>query len=351
MNRAPQIIRELIEQTEEKVLSPGAQLSSKTRGRLRPEPPCSVRPAFQHDRDRILHCKAFRRLQYKTQVLLLPRGDHYRTRLTHTLEVTQIARTIARALRLNEDLTEAIALGHDLGHTPFGHAGEETLNKLKKGGFSHYKQSLRVVDELERNGEGLNLTFEVRDGILKHSKGKGSIISKNPDFQAVTLEGRVVRIADIIAYLNHDLDDALRAGVLKESQIPKLCVKMLGSRYSERIHTMVTDVIRETEKNDNVNISISEPIYEAMNKLRDFLFKNVYEVEMVRAEFRKCSRILEALYFYYLEHPDIFEKDSGGIRKQDPFEVRVCDFIAGMTDRYAFFRYEQIFMPKPWDVF
>lgn len=351
MSKGIHTIRELIEEREKQILSPKAQLSSKSRGRLKEEPPCPVRPAYQHDRDRILHSKAFRRLQYKTQVLLLPKGDHYRTRLTHTLEVTQIARTIARALRLNEDLTEAIALGHDLGHTPFGHAGEETLNKLVKGGFSHYKQSLRVVDELERNGEGLNLTYEVRDGILKHSKGKGPIISKNPEFQAETLEGRVVRIADIIAYLNHDLDDALRAGVLKEEKIPKECVKILGSRYSERIHTMVTDVIFETSKHDDLNIYISDRVYEAMNKLRDFLFKNVYEVETVRAEFRKCSKILEALFEYYMEHPDVFEKDSGGARRDDPYEQRVCDFIAGMTDRYAFYRYEQIFMPKPWDVF
>ncbi len=350
MKNSPASIRELIEKTEEQVLSPKAQLSSRTRGRLKEESACPVRPAFQHDRDRILHSKAFRRLQYKTQVLLLPKGDHYRTRLTHTLEVTQIARTIARALRLNEDLTEAIALGHDLGHTPFGHAGEETLNRLMKGGFSHYKQSLRVVDVLERNGEGLNLTIEVRDGILKHSKGKGPIISNNPKFQAMTLEGRVVRIADIIAYLNHDLDDALRAGVLKEDKIPKECVKILGERYSERIHTMVTDVIKETQKHDDMNIYVSEPVYEAMDKLRDFLFKNVYEVEAVRAEFRKCSRILEALFNYYLEHPDVFERDSGW-KAEEPLEIRVCDFIAGMTDRYAFFRYEQIFMPKPWDVF
>lgn len=344
-------IREIYEKTEEKLLSPKAQLSSRSKGRLKPEEPCPVRSAFQHDRDRILHSKAFRRLQYKTQVLLLPKGDHYRTRLTHTLEVTQIARTIARALRLNEDLTEAIALGHDLGHTPFGHAGEETLNKLIKGGFSHYKQSLRVVDHLERNGEGLNLTYEVRDGILKHSKGKGPIISKNPEYQALTLEGRIVRIADIIAYLNHDLDDALRAGVITEKMIPKDCVKILGERYSQRIHTMVTDVINETKKHDDMNIYVSDTVYEAMDKLRDFLFKNVYEVEAVRSEFRKCSKILEALFEYYMEHPEIFEKDSGWSRKNDPLETRVCDFISGMTDRYAFYRYEQIFMPKPWEVF
>lgn len=343
-------IRELIEKTEEKILSPRAQLSAKTKGRLKEEPPCSVRPAFQHDRDRILHSKAFRRLQYKTQVLLLPKGDHYRTRLTHTLEVTQIARTIARALRLNEDLTEAIALGHDLGHTPFGHAGEETLNKLVKGGFSHYKQSLRVVDVLERNGEGLNLTIEVRDGILKHSKGKGSIISKNPEFQAMTLEGRIVRVADIIAYLNHDLDDAIRAGVITEKKIPKECVKILGERYSQRINTMVTAVINETLKKDDFNIYINEEIYEAMNKLRDFLFANVYENEIVRSEFRKCAKILEALFEYYMTHPEIFEKESG-LKTSDSLETRVCDFIAGMTDRYAFYRYEQIFMPKPWEIF
>jgi len=344
-------IRKKIESAEKDTLSDMAQLSSQSRGRLKAEPLCAVRPVFQHDRDRILHSNAFRRLQYKTQVLLLPKGDHYRTRLTHTLEVSQIARTIARALRLNEDLTEAIALGHDLGHTPFGHAGEETLDKLYKDGFRHYQQSLRVVDVLERDGNGLNLTMEVRDGIVKHSKGKGPIITKDPGVTAITLEGRVVRIADIIAYLNHDLDDALRSGVIKERDIPKDCVRALGNRYSKRINTMVTDAILMTAKYHDGNIHVSDQVYESMNRLREFLFKNVYEVDEMKTEFRKCSRILKSLYEYYFQNPDEFEKDSYGFRRRDALERRVCDFIAGMTDRYAFSKYEKIFMPSPWNVY
>ncbi len=344
------MIREMLEDQEARTLSPRAQLSSKTKGRDRIEEPCPIRPAFQHDRDKILHCKAFRRLKHKTQVLLLPKGDHYRTRLTHTLEVSQIARTIAKSLRLNEDLTEAIALGHDLGHTPFGHAGEAILNELSPGGFHHYVQSLRVVERLEREGRGLNLTVEVRDGIVKHSKGKGKIISDNPDKVAMTLEGRIVRLSDIIAYENHDLDDALRAGVLKERDIPRDLVKILGETYSQRINPMVTDVIRETIKKDDFNIFISDRVYEAVEALRKFLFDNVYETSVVHADFEKCAKILRDLYQYYRENPSIFEQESTYARSPEPLERRVCDFIAGMTDRYAISRWEEIFMPRPWSV-
>lgn len=343
-------IRETIEEQEAKILSPRAQLSSKTRGRQRPEDPCPIRPAFQHDRDKILHSKAFRRLKHKTQVLLLPKGDHYRTRLTHTLEVSQIARTIARALKLNEDLTEAIALGHDLGHTPFGHAGETILDDLYPGGFRHYLQSLRVVELLERDGKGLNLTVEVRDGIVKHSKGKGKIISDNPEKVAVTLEGRIVRLSDIIAYENHDLDDALRAGVLKEKDIPRDIVRVLGETYSRRINTMVTDVIQETMKRDDFNIFIGDRVYESIERLRKFLFDNVYETALVHSEFEKCAKILKDLYQHYCENPGVFEGEGNYPRPQDPIERRACDFISGMTDRYAISRWEEVFMPRPWSV-
>jgi len=340
----------MLEEQEQKTLSPRAQLSSRSRGRDNPEEPCPIRPAFQHDRDKILHSKSFRRLKYKTQVLLLPKGDHYRTRLTHTLEVSQIARTIAKSLRLNEDLTEAIALGHDLGHTPFGHAGEATLNELYPEGFKHFLQSLRVVEHLERDGQGLNLTMEVRDGIVKHSKGKEKIISDNPEKVAMTLEGRIVRIADIIAYENHDLDDALRAGVIGEKDIPGDIVKVLGERYSERINTMVTDVIWETMKKDEQNIFVSDRVYEAMEKLRRFLYENIYETNLVHSEFEKCAGILKNLYEYYCENPEVFSKESSNARHQDPLERRVCDFIAGMTDRYAISKWEEIHIPRPWSI-
>ncbi|MCL4467576.1 MAG: dNTP triphosphohydrolase, partial [Deltaproteobacteria bacterium] len=234
---------------------------------------CDVRPVFQHDRDRVLHSKSFRRLMYKTQVLLLPKGDHYRTRLTHTLEVTQIARTIAKSLMLNESLTEAIALGHDLGHTPFGHAGESVLNKLAPGGFRHYQQSLRVVELLERDGRGLNLSYEVRDGITKHSKGKGPIITTAPDVTAVTLEGRIVRLADIIAYINHDIDDAIRAGVIKDTDLPEKAVKILGTSYSKRIDAMIKGVISATQAVGYETIGITEEVLFSLNAMRDFLYE------------------------------------------------------------------------------
>ncbi len=341
-------IREELEEQEKKLLSPFATLSSMTKGRKYLEEECSIRPSFQHDRDRIIHSKSFRRLKHKTQVFLAPTGDHYRTRLTHTLEVSQIARTISKALRLNEDLTEAISLGHDLGHTPFGHAGEETLNEIVPGGFNHADQSLRVVDILERDGRGLNLTFEVREGILKHSKGKGDILSQDPSTMASTLEGQVVRIADIIAYINHDIDDAIRGGVISQNDLPKDCIQRLGETHSKRIDTMVKDVISETLHNGGAQIAISEDVLLAMWKLRDFLWDRVYENEAVHSDFHKASKVLKELYYYLVDNEDYFLSLIGKDSLYDSLERCVCDFIAGMTDRYAFSLYEKIFLPLPW---
>ncbi len=341
-------IRQQTEEFELKFLHPKAAKSAHSKGRLRPEKEGIIRTCFQRDRDRIIHSKAFRRLKHKTQVFLAPRGDHYRTRLTHVLEVAQIARTIARALRLNEDLTEAIALGHDLGHTPFGHAGEEVLKKLHPGGFDHYRQSLRVVDILEKDGKGLNLTHEVRNGIITHSKGKGSIIPQDPAHRAKTLEGQIVRLSDIIAYVNHDLDDALRAGVIKKSDIPKDVIKVLGDRHSKRIDTMVKDVIFSTIKKDYEQVLMSEEILEMVYKLRDFLFERVYESEQIKKEFRKAEKVLRDLYEYYLEHPEGVPLNLPEEMKQDRHRL-VCDFIAGMTDRFALMTYERLFMPQQWE--
>uniref|UniRef100_A0A7C4AIS5 Deoxyguanosinetriphosphate triphosphohydrolase-like protein n=1 Tax=Thermodesulfovibrio aggregans TaxID=86166 RepID=A0A7C4AIS5_9BACT len=329
------------QEIEEKILHPKASLSSQTKGRLRPEAEDDIRTPFQRDRDRIIHSKAFRRLKHKTQVFFSPQGDHYRTRLTHVLEVSQIGRTIARALRLNEDLTEAIALGHDLGHTPFGHAGEAILRELHPGGFEHNEQSLRVVDVLEKNGKGLNLTFEVRDGILMHSKGRGKILSDEP----ATLEGQIVRIADIIAYLNHDLDDALRAGIIKEREIPKEFLKVFGNRHSKRIDRMVRDVIFSTIKGDYEKISMSSEIEEMLYNFRDFLFERVYYNEAIIKEFEKARLMLEILYNYYLENPHLIGAE--GLSEAE-LHRRICDFIAGMTDRYALYTFEKIFIPKSW---
>lgn len=343
-------IREQTEKIEKQILHPNACLSSKSRGRVIPEKDCNVRTCFQRDRDRIIHSKAFRRLKHKTQVFLAPKGDHYRTRLTHVLEVSQIARTIARALRLNEDLVDAIALGHDLGHTPFGHAGEAILREIHPGGFEHYKQSLRVVDFLERNGQGLNLTYEVRDGIVKHSKGKGSIISDSPKDRPATLEGQVVRVSDIIAYVNHDLDDAIRAGVVKKTEVPREIIKAIGDTYSKRIDTMVRDVIETSIKAGIETIAMSEEISFVVYRLRDFLFETVYESEGIIREFNKAKNILKALYEYHLEHIDEVFKDIAPEKRIDKHRM-VCDFIAGMTDSFAFMTYERLFLPEQWKVF
>lgn len=347
MTKTSMTIREQTEEIERKTFHPKACLSSQSKGRLKPEKEGDIRTCFQRDRDRIIHSKAFRRLKHKTQVFLAPKGDHYRTRLTHTLEVSQIARTIARALRLNEDLTEAIALGHDLGHTPFGHAGEDVLREIYPGGFEHYEQSLRVVDVLERNGQGLNLTHEVRDGILKHSKGKGKIFSKQGEI--MTLEGEVVRISDIIAYVNHDLDDAMRAGVLKKSDIPQEFFK-IGESHSKRINTLVRDVIYTSQANGLKEIQMSDDIKKTTHALRDFLYENIYESEVTKREFKKAKKILFDLYDYYLKHTDEVFKE---IPKEtiDKKERIVCDFIAGMTDRFALMMYEKLFLPQPWLVF
>lgn len=341
-------IREELEEIERKILSPKATLSCNTKGRESPEEEGEIRTAFQRDRDRIIHSKSFRRLKHKTQVFLAPTGDHYRTRLTHTLEVSQIARTIAKALRLNEDLTEAIALGHDLGHTPFGHAGEAVLDEIYPGGFNHYEQSLRVVDFIEKEGHGLNLTKEVRDGILKHSKGKGHVFSKGGRDKAETLEGQIVRASDSIAYANHDLDDALRAGILKEKDIPSHILKAIGDTHSKRIDTMVKSIIYASLENNLTEITMGEDILKVTEELRSFLYKNVYENEITHREFLKAKKILKDLFSYYMEHPDEVFSEIPRERLVDNAERLVCDFIAGMTDRYALMTYEKLFLPQPW---
>src|SRR5688500_7674938 len=294
-------IREMLERIESDTLVPQAAKSADTRGRDREEPEDDIRPSYQRDRDRIIHCKAFRRLKHKTQVFLAPEGDHYRTRLTHVLEVTQIARTIAKSLRLNEVLTEAMGLGHDLGHSAFGHAGEAALNKLVRGGFDHYRQSVRVVEKLE----DLNLTIEVRDGILKHSKGeKGELLRKRPKARALTLEGDIVRISDIIAYVNHDIDDGVRAGIIREDDIPRDIRSALGNTGAERIDRMVRDVIAATLANDYASIMMTAEALEALEALRKYMFENMYLIPEVRGEFEKAQRILTSLFEYVVAHPE-----------------------------------------------
>lgn len=329
-------IREQLEEREYDYLSVYAARSRESRGREKKETECDIRPVFQRDRDRILHCKAFRRLRQKTQVFLLPDGDHYRTRLTHTLEVSQNARTIAKALRLNEDLAEAIALGHDLGHTPFGHAGERALNAVYH--FEHNEQSLRVVERLERQGRGLNLTWEVRDGILNH-KTAG---------RPHTLEGQIVRLSDKIAYINHDIDDAIRGGILREEEIPAEIRNVLGATGKERLDTMVHNVI--VNSMECPTIQMSEEVSQAMADLRKFMFQNVYLNPEAKGEEQKAIRLVKQLYEYYIEHPErLPDKYVDAIQKEiDPKEQIICDFIAGMTDHYAVMKYEEIFVPQAW---
>jgi dGTPase len=327
-----------LEARENASLHPRAARSAASL-RERPEKPSPVRTEFQRDRDRILHSKAFRRLKHKTQVFISPEGDHYRTRLTHTLELSQIARTIARALNLNEDLTEAIALGHDLGHTPFGHIGEAVLDKLCPGGFRHYEQSLRVVDKLEDGGRGLNLTREVRDGILKHSKGQGEVIPRDRKLLPVTLEGQIVRLADMITYVNHDIDDAKRAGIIADNDIPESSRRLLGSKYAKRIDTIVIDVISETLQNGLEIIAISAPVFAELLRLRTFLFQNVYSREERLVEKQQIREVLLAIHAHVVRDPASL---INPYPPEDSVAVRTIDFIAGMTDNYAMNLYEKI---------
>lgn len=325
-------VRETLEKAERERLSPYAMLSEKSRGRERPINPDNLRTQFQRDRDRILHSKSFRRLQFKTQVFLSPEGDHYRSRLTHTLEVAQVARTIARALRLNEDLAEAIALAHDLGHTPFGHIGERALNRLNPDGFRHYEQSLRVVEVLEGRG-GLNLTWEVRDGILNHSGGR----------RAATLEARVVARADRIAYINHDIDDAIRGGILKPSDLPESCLRVLGHTHGERIDTLISDIVFTSMERED--IQSSEEVQAAADGLREFLFARVYQDSWRSKEEQKCDHVLSCLFQHYMEHPAQMPLEFVAISYQSGTIRAVCDYIASMTDRFALRSFQHLFVP------
>lgn len=332
-------IRENVEQWERDYLSPYATLSVNSKGRLKPEEQCDIRPVFQRDRDRIIHCKAFRRLKDKTQVFLTPEGDHYRTRLTHTLEVSQTARTIAKSLRLNEELVEAIALGHDLGHTPFGHAGERALNRVCPLGFEHSEQSVRTVDRLEKGGQGLNLTYEVRDGILNHQTiGKPH-----------TLEGKVVRFADKIAYIHHDMDDAVRGGILTETDVPKEIRDVLGSSTTERLDHLIHDIVTNSMgKND---ILMSDQVDTAMKNIRAFMFERVYTNPAAKAEESKAEVLMETLYQHYLKHiDDLPEEFLNLLSEGEPREKVVCDYVGAMSDRFAISVYEQIYIPKSWQI-
>lgn len=340
-------IREDLELRELTMLAPQACRSAQSKGRERQELQDPIRPAFQRDRDRVVHSKAFRRLKHKTQVFFSPTGDHYRTRLTHTLEVSQIARTIAKVLRLNEELTEAIALGHDLGHTPFGHAGERVLKDLVPGGFNHYEQSLRIVDVLENDRRGLNLTWEVRNGIAKHSKGKhGMPVGAPPDARAATIEGQIARVADIIAYVNHDIDDAIRAGLLSVAELPPGPSALLGTTSSARIGRMVTDVVEQTLAADLSEIRMSPDVLDATVGLREFLFETVYEHPATLAEFGKATGILGGLWDKVRSRPADY-LDSLTVETEG-LDAAARDFIAGMTDRYAVRLYESLFVPAPW---
>lgn len=337
------MIRIQTENYEKERLSKLATLSCDTKGRKVFEEKCSIRTDFQRDRDRIIHSKAFRRLKHKTQVFVAPEGDHFRTRLTHTLEVSQIGRTLARALRLNEDLVEAISLGHDLGHTPFGHTGERVLDSLHPGGFNHNNQSIRIVDILEHseNRTGLNLTYEVREGIINHS---GQNMS-------TTLEGQAVRIADRIAYINHDIDDAIRANIINTADLPKKSIEILGKTNGVRINTMILDVIKNSIDKDRV--AMSHVVGDATESLRDFMFENVYFNNKAKSEEDKAEYIITELYNYYLKNMDKlpleYQKDYKGYKSS--IEDRICDYIAGMTDRYAVSIFESLFIPKPWEIY
>ncbi len=332
-------IRESLEEIERKSLSKYATFSSESLGRDTDEEECDIRTCFQRDRDRIIHCKSFRRMKHKTQVFLAPAGDHYRTRLTHTLEVSQIARTIAKALRMNEDLTEAIALGHDLGHTPFGHAGEDALNKVCECGFAHYKQSLRVVEIIEKKGKGLNLTKEVRDGIVNHRT------SGNPS----TLEGKIVRLSDKIAYINHDIDDAIRGRILKEEDLPEKYTSVLGNSKNKRLNTMIHSIIENSI--DRPDIIMTDDISEAMSGLRNFMFENVYSNPVAKGQEEKAKEMLKVLYRYYFSHVnELPEEYRMLIEKGQVVDRVVCDYIAGMSDQYSVEKYKELFIPTFWNL-
>ena len=330
-------IKERLEAQERQTLSPYAKLSSETKGRERPVSPDNMRTEFQRDRDRILHCKSFRRLKGKTQVFLSPQGDHYRTRLTHTLEVTQVARTLARALRLNEDLAEAIAMGHDLGHTPFGHAGEDALDRIIEGGFQHRVQSRRVVEVLENGGDGLNLTWEVRDGIEHHS-GK---------VRPQTLEGCCVHLADRIAYINHDIDDAVRAGVLRADTLPPHAIRRLGQTHGERVGTMIESVVRYSADRDDV--MMAPDVWDALMELRTFMFERVYSRDWAASECRKTQHIITELVGFYMDHPQQLPNEYLEIGFREGMQRAVCDYVACMTDAYAIKTYQKLFIPPFFD--
>ncbi|MCM1375843.1 MAG: deoxyguanosinetriphosphate triphosphohydrolase [Muribaculum sp.] len=330
-------IRESLEQWEEQYLSPYAALSKRSKGRQREEEPCDIRPVFQRDRDRILHSKSFRRLKDKTQVFLAPEGDHYRTRLTHTLEVSQNARTIAKALRLNEDLVEAIALGHDLGHTPFGHAGERALDAVCPYGFEHSQQSVRTVERLEKKGQGLNLTYEVRDGILNHQT------SGKPH----TLEGKIVRLSDKIAYIHHDMDDAIRGGILTEADVPKEIGEVIGFTTGERLDHFIHDIVIHSMGEGD--ILMSPEVEAAMRRLRGFMFERVYQNPVAKSEEGKAEALIQTLYQYYLGHiDDMPEEYRNLINEGEPRERVVCDYVGAMSDRFAIAQYDEIYIPKSW---
>ena len=332
------MIRDELEHREGVLLSPFAMRAKDTRGRLVPEEECDIRTAYMRDRDRIVHCKSFRRLKDKTQVFLAPQGDHYRTRLMHTLEVSQTARTAAKALRLNEDLVEAIALGHDLGHTPFGHAGERALNRASSTGFKHAEQSLRIVDVLEKDGRGLNLTWEVRDGILNHGT----------DCQPATLEGQVVRFCDKISYVHHDMDDAERAGLLSEYDIPERLRKLLGNSTRERLNTFIHDLVESSEGKDR--IEMSEEIGGAMFELRQFLYDNLYTNPAAKSEEAKAEGMVEQLFYFYAAHPEEMASEYfRRVRQGETAERAAFDYISGMTDQYSMMKFREIYIPKSWD--
>lgn len=328
-------VRERTEQMEHTMLAPYATFADSSLGRDREEEPCEVRTVFQRDRDRILHSSSFRRLKHKTQVYLAPTGDHYRTRLTHTLEVAQIGRTIARALRLNEDLVEATALGHDLGHTPFGHAGERALNEVCSCGFTHYEQSVRVVERLASNGKGMNLTKEVRNGILCHTKGE----------EAFTPEGRIVRLADQIAYLNHDIDDSIRAGILTVDDIPSMVREAIGDRHSRRINAMIMSVI---ENSDEGNIRMSADMWQVFLCLRDFMFSSVYKNPVAKSEEGRAEALVKTLFETYMSRPELLPEEYDAIIKEDGTERATIDYISGMTDQFAISEFKRLFIPKCW---